>query len=137
MERPVIPVGGELPLLRESVPEELRQPASVSKGKKAKQGKPDHKAGERFVILNGFVDFALAGRTRAEIAVWLVLYRDTRDGTARTSIADIARRAGCDRSSVFRALAKLEAVGLVKTVHQGGLGQGASRYLVRGLPKED
>jgi predicted transcriptional regulator len=103
------------------------------------KGKPDSvktKAGERFAVLNAFVDFALADLNRAEIAVWFVLYRDTRDGTARTSIAELARRAGCDRSTVFRALRRLEARGLVRIVHQGGLGRGVSRYRVKGLPKD-
>ena len=55
------------------------------------KGKPDGakaKAGERFAVLNAFVDFAVANLSRAEIAVWLVLFRDTRDGTAQ----DLLRR---------------------------------------------
>jgi hypothetical protein len=102
------------------------------------KGKPDgakSKAGERFAVLNAFVDFAMAELSRAEIAVWMVLFRDTRDGTARTSIAGLAQRAGCDRSTVFRALRGLGGRGLVKIVHQGGLGRGPSRYRVLALPK--
>jgi predicted transcriptional regulator len=103
------------------------------------RGKPSgakSKARERFTVLNAFVDFALAELSRADLAVWLVLYRDTRDGTARTSYDDIARRAGLDRRNVGRALRRLEARGLVKTVHRGGLRRGASRYRVRGMPKD-
>jgi|SRR5665213_1024437 len=103
------------------------------------KGKPagaKTKAGERFAVLNGFVDFTLADLSRAEIAVWLVLYRDTRDGTARTSITGLAQRAGCDRSTVFRSLRGLGGRGLIKIVHQGGLGRGPSRYRVLALPKE-
>src|SRR5262245_27991772 len=74
----ILAVGEEPPPL-ESTAEATRRRAS--KGSKAK-GKH---AGERFAVLNAFVDFALAELSRAEIAVWLVLYRDTRDGTARTS----------------------------------------------------
>jgi DNA-binding MarR family transcriptional regulator len=92
--------------------------------------------GERFAALNAFVDFALAGLTRREIAVWLVLYRDTREGTARTGYDDIARRAGLNRRNVGRALRQLEARGLVQVVHRGGLGRGVSRYRVLGLPKD-
>jgi hypothetical protein len=87
-------------------------------------------------VLNAFVDFALADLRRAEVAVWLVLYRDTRDGTARTSYDDLARRAGLNRRNVGRALRGLERRGLLKVVHRGGLRRGASRYRVRGLPKE-
>jgi hypothetical protein len=99
-------------------------------------GKPKGKSGERFAVLNTFVDFALAELSRREIAVWLVLYRDTRDGTARTSYDDLARRAGLNRRNVGRAVRRLETLGLLKVVHRGGLGRGASRYRVRGLPKE-
>ncbi len=94
------------------------------------------KAGERFAVLNAFVDFALAHLSRGEIAVWLVLFRDTRDGTARTSYDDLARRGGLNRRNVGRAIRRLEARGLLKTVHRGGLRRGASRYRVRGLPKD-
>jgi hypothetical protein len=102
------------------------------------KGKPDgakSKAGERFGILNAFVDFAMADLSRAEIAVWLVLFRDTRDGTARTSYDDIARRAGCNRRNVGRALRRLEQRGLLKIVHRGGLRRGVSRYRVGSQPK--
>jgi hypothetical protein len=79
------------------------------------KGKPTGKAGERFAVLNAFVDFSVADLSRAEIAVWLVLYRDTRDGTARTSYDDLARRAGLNRRNVGRALRRLEESGLLKT----------------------
>jgi hypothetical protein len=80
----IIPVGSELPPM-ESRPERLCKPthgkASEPKGKAGKRP-----AGERFHVLNNFVDFTLAELSRAEIAVWLILYRDTRGGTARTGI---------------------------------------------------
>src|SRR5208283_4818560 len=100
------------------------------------RGEPKGKTGERFAVLNAFVDFALADLSRREIAVWLVLYRDTRDGTARTSYDDLAKRTGLNRRNVGRALRRLEGRGLVKVVHRGGLHRGASRYRVRGLPKD-
>jgi hypothetical protein len=121
-------------------PPPMDGPASSSCADRGKpKGKPDGaraKARERFAVLNTFVDFALADLTRAEIAVWLVLYRDTRDGTARTSFNDLARRAGLNRRNVGKALRGLESRGLVKVVHRGGLRRGVSRYRVRGLPKE-
>jgi DNA-binding MarR family transcriptional regulator len=63
----------------------------------------------------------------------LVLYRDSRDGIARTGQTDIARRAGINRRTVYRALRRLEGRGLVKIVYARGLGRGLSRYRVRGL----
>jgi predicted transcriptional regulator len=84
--------------------------------------------GERFAMLNTFADCALAELSRAEIAVWLVLFRDTREGTARASYDDLARRAGCDRRNVGRALRRLEERGLLSVVHRGGMRRGVSRY---------
>src|SRR5262249_4609219 len=79
----------------------------------------------------------LASLNRAEIAVWLVLWRDTKDGTARTSVADLARRAGCNRATVFRALRRLSDRGLVRIVYRGGLGRGPSRYPARPFGHDD
>lgn len=133
-EPSIIPVGGELPPM-EPRAERSRKPtlgkASEPKGKTGKRS-----AGERFRVLNNFVDFTLAELSRAEIAVWLILYRDTRDGTARTSYDDLARRAGCNRRNVGRAVRRLEKLGLLQVVHQGGLRRGASRYRVRPLVKD-
>ena len=102
---------------------------------KGRPGGAKAKAGERFAVFNAFVDFALADLPRAEIAVWLVLFRDTRDGTARTSYDDLARRAGCNRRNVGRAARRLERLGLLKVVHRGGLRRGVSRYRACALPK--
>jgi DNA-binding transcriptional ArsR family regulator len=117
------------------------KPAPSSQRHRGKsKGKPESaksKAGERFAVLNAFVDCALADLTRAEIAVWFVLFRDTRDGTARTSYDEIARRAGINRRNVGRALRRLEGRGLVKAVHRGGLRRGVSRYRLRGVPTDD
>jgi hypothetical protein len=124
----IIPVGEELPL--------MDGPVSASNGRHQRRGRPKGKTRERFAVLNAFVDFALAGLSRGEVAVWLVLYRDTRDGTARTSYDDLAKRAGLNRRNVGRAVRRLEGLGLVKVVHRGGFQRGVSRYCVRGLPKD-
>lgn len=128
----IIPVGGE------PAPLNGRGPAPGDDGQRRQgkdRGTARGKTGERFAVLNAFVDFALAELSRAEIAVWLVLYHDTRDGTARTSYDDLAHRAGLNRRNVGRAVRRLESRGLVKVVHRGGLGRGPSRYRVRPLPK--
>jgi DNA-binding transcriptional ArsR family regulator len=129
----IIPVGEEPPPMDAA-------PARPDKGRQQHKGgdggKPKGKPGERFAMLNAFVDFALSELSRAEIAVWLVLYRDTREGTARTSYDDLARRTGLNRRNVGRAVRRLEDRGLVKVIHRGGLRKGVSRYRVRGLPKD-
>lgn len=94
------------------------------------------KTGGRFTVLNTFVDFAMGGLSRANMAVWLVLYRDTKDGIARTGQTDIARRAGVCTRTVKRAIRQLEQMGLVTVVRRGGLNSGVSSYRVRPLPKD-
>jgi hypothetical protein len=137
----IIAVGEEPPPMDgpEAAPSSNGRHRHQGRDRSKPKGKPDSgkaKAGERFAVLNAFVDFALAELSRREIAVWLVLYRDTRDGTARTSYDDLARRAGLNRRNVGRALRRLELLRLLKVVHRGGLGRGVSRYRVRGLPKD-
>lgn len=100
--------------------------------KKAKQPK-EH--GARFHVLNDFVDVALSSIEKTDAAVWLVLYRDTRDGVARTSQADIARRAGMCRRTVVTCIQRLREAGLLAVEHQGGLTGGMSAYRVKGIPK--
>jgi hypothetical protein len=87
---------------------------------------------ERFVLLNAFVDFGLAGLTGAETKVWLILFRDTKTatGTARTGQTDIARRASLSRRGVQLALNKLTEKGLVTLVRRGRLNAGPSTYRV-------
>jgi DNA-binding transcriptional ArsR family regulator len=129
----IIPVGEEPPPMDGSAPSSNGRHGGKPKGKPA-GGKA--KARERFTVLNAFVDCSMADLSRREIAVWLVLYRDTRDGTARTSYDDLARRTGLNRRNVGRALRLLEGQGLVKVVHRGGMRRGVSRYRVRGLPND-
>ncbi len=133
---PVLRVGEEPPPLNPP-PANGRHDGPPDRGKpKGKRTTAKGKAGERFAVLNTFVDFALADLSRAEVAVWLVLYRDTREGTARTSYDDLARRAGLNRRNVGRAVRRLESRGLLKVIHRGGLGRGVSSYRLRGVPND-
>jgi predicted transcriptional regulator len=100
------------------------------KGVTAKDKKPTR---DRFGVLNEFVDCSIGGLTKAELAAWLCLYRDTRNGTASTSQADISRRANLSMRSVGKAIKKLTKCGLVAVVFQGGLNRGPSRYRVHSL----
>jgi len=111
--------------------------AAVGKSK-AKGTAAGRQAADRFAVLNAFVDFTLRELTRAELAVWLALYRDTKaaDGLARTSQADLARRAGVNLGTVKRALAKLCRRGLLAVAYRGSLRRGPSAYRVRPLTKD-
>lgn len=92
---------------------------------------PKRSASARFATVNRFVDVQIRDLTRAEMAVWLVLYRDTKkDGTVRTGQTDIAKRAGISRVSVSRAITTLTKRGLLTVIRQGGIDSGPSIYRI-------
>lgn len=87
----------------------------------------------RFGVLNSFVDVTMRSLRGAALEVWLVLFRDVRDGVATTSHSRIATRTGRSRRTVIRAIKKLEAAGLVDVIHRGGLNAGTNHYRVNAL----
>jgi hypothetical protein len=120
------PLDAPAPPSAHPAPRRTGQPKGKPGGRPAARG--------RFATVNAFADFTLTGLCRAEIAVWLLLWRDTKaDGLARTSQADLARRAGCDVSTVKRAVRRLVRVGLLDIARRGRLGAGPSAYRVRPL----
>ncbi len=129
----ILAVGEEPAPLQDGEPP--RNGAGPRRGKaKGKAGTANRRAGERFGLLNAFVDFTMAELKPSERAVWLVLFRDTKpDGIARTSGRDIARRAGISDRMVRYALAALVKRRLVKIVRRGRLRDGPSTYRVVGL----
>ncbi len=101
---------------------------------KAKGKAAGRKAGDRFAVLNAFVDFTMQELSRAEALVWLALFRDTKpDGLARTGQADLARRAGVNIRTVKRTVASLRRLGVLVVVYRGSLRRGPSTYRVRPL----
>lgn len=85
----------------------------------------------RFEVFNAFVDGGMANLTRAELAVWFTLFRDTKpDGTARASLDDLARRGGFDRQTASRAVGSLERRRMLQVLRRGGLNRGPSVYRV-------
>jgi hypothetical protein len=127
----VLQVGEEPPPMEPLLPTGAGGSRSAFRGTK---GSADHSRSVqgRFRVLNEFVDTAMSRLSRADLAVWLVLYRDSRDGTAQASQADIARRARLNVRNVRRALDRLQALGLVEVVSRGALHGPASRYRVLG-----
>jgi hypothetical protein len=103
----------------------------------SRRPKPKGKAGNRFAVMNAFIDFTMAGLPHPCRSVWVVLWRDTRpDGLARTAQADIARRIGMSVSTVKRAVRELELLGLLTVAYRGGLGGRLSVYRVNPLPRD-
>lgn len=86
---------------------------------------------DRWPMLNHFVDVTMSDLSPRELKVWLVLFRDSKNGIAQTAQGYIATRTGLKRPTVSAAIAELEARGLIRTIHAGGLNRGISRYEVR------
>ena len=128
---PVLPGCSVLPPME---PPRTR-PASTTNSKAGEKPKRTAVTSNRFGELNAFVDCSMADLSRAEALTWLVLWRDTKNGTVRTSATDIARRIGASRKAVTNALAVLRKRGLLRLVHQGGLTGGVSVYHVEPLAK--
>jgi DNA-binding MarR family transcriptional regulator len=83
---------------------------------------------ERFKVLNDFVDLGLSQLSRSEIAVYLILFRDTQPtGLARTSRSELARRGGMTQRQASRALTKLIDRRVVDVIRKA-LGQRAAIY---------
>jgi len=103
----------------------------------ARRNTPKRVARLRFELLNAFVDSGMADLSRGELAVWLTLYRDTKhDGTARTSLSDIAQRGGMDRRTASRAVGRLARRKMLQVIRRGGLKDDSSSYRVFPFPME-
>ena len=98
--------------------------------------KPTKRDGNRWKDLNQFIDISLRELNRRQIAVWLILFRDARNGVATTSQTDIARRSGLQRPTVSTTIGELEALGLIQTMHQGGLNRGMSKYRIQSIVRQ-
>jgi hypothetical protein len=132
----IIPVGEELPPLDALPTKPTNEVRSDARPPKTASGRKGKRTLMRFREINTFCDETLRVLQRAEAAVWLLLWRDTRpDGRARVGQADLARRAGCTERTVRRALVVLESRGLVKTLYQGGWPKRVSVYQVTAVPK--
>lgn len=120
---PIIPVGGELP---GDTPPRSGQ-GSTTNGQTGRR-----KGAGRFAVFNPFCDRTMRDLTGSELRVWMLLWRDCRDGVSRTGQTDIARRAGVNVKTVKRALVALISRGLVKVIERGNLRRGPSTYKVIG-----
>jgi hypothetical protein len=93
--------------------------------------RPSGPARTRWALLNGIVDGKLRELGDAETRVWLVLYRDERDGLARTGMTDIARRAGLSRRGVVKAVKGLKARGIIEVTARGTIAGMPNTYRLK------
>ena len=128
-DAPIIPGCEVLP------PMNPPRPRTTANNGKAEKPKRTKQTAERFGTINAFTDFTLGSLSRNETAVWLILWRDERNGTSRTSQADLARRAGVTRRTVVRVLDRLESKHLLRRIRRGGLNRGLSVYRVLPVAK--
>lgn len=91
-------------------------------------------AAARFVTLNTFVDQVMRRLSPVESLVWIVAFRDCRNGQSSTSSQDLATRTGCSLRAVKTAVKALCKAGLMTPVtlsrHKGT----ASIYAVTTQP---
>jgi predicted transcriptional regulator len=92
-------------------------------------------AAGRFRDLNAFVDTSMADLSRAELATWLALFRNAREGVTQTAIETLSKVTGTSRPHVIKAIGKLCERGLIDRIRTGALNRGASVYRVHPLPK--
>ena len=104
-------------------------------GAKPKQKPQTHttpkRDANRWHELNNFVDITMRDLKPRQMAVWLTLFRDSRNGVASVSQVYIGERCGLRRPTVSTTIKELEVLGLVTTIHTGGVGRGVSRYRVQ------
>ena len=100
------------------------------RSKTTKRSSPKE-VGNRWQMLNEFIDVTLRDLRPAEAKVWMVLFRDSRNGISKVAQTHIAERCGITRESVSRAIKELEQRELVRTVRHGGVNRGLSWYQLR------
>lgn len=129
----ILPGCNVLPPMESKRPAPREKPVA-SKGRNQSSTKA---MGGRFQTINAFVDVTLRDMRRNDIAVWLLLWRDTKsNGLAKTSQVDLARRAGVSTKSIERAVRRLTDRGLLRLIRRGGVGHGPSTYRVLGIPPD-
>lgn len=89
----------------------------------------------RFVTLNTFVDQVMRYVSPVEAAVWLVLFRDCRNGQASASHRDLARRTGCSIRSINKAMGRLREASLISPVKLSACKGTPSLYAISPSPE--
>ena len=103
--------------------------------KNSRRSKTDNGDASRWRTLNTFVDLIARHLSPVEIAVWMVLYRDCRNGTVKASQRNLASRSGASERSVVRAMRRLRVTGLIEVVKASKSKGEASLYRLEVRPE--
>lgn len=121
--RPSLSDGGYLPVL------EPCRPESPS-GHRGRRGIRVGRESGRFAPLNSLVDGGWLTRLQAtELKIWVLLFRESRDGSAVVSRRTIAVRIGVSERQVSRVLKRLIGLRLVARTRRGRPGRIAAYRL--------
>ena len=88
----------------------------------------------RWQTFNQFVDVIGPELTLAEREVWHVMFRHARGGVVETTARRLATACRIDKATVVRAHARLEAVGLIRTIWRSTDRSKASKYAFNPSP---
>jgi DNA-binding transcriptional ArsR family regulator len=111
------------------------RPPSAPRPSHAAAKKPVSAVVKKVLAANRFLDKHARTLTSAAVVVWVMLWRDERDGVARTAITDLARRAGVSEATIKRALRALRAGGHLRELRRGYPTRGPTVYRVVACPK--
>jgi DNA-binding transcriptional ArsR family regulator len=89
----------------------------------------------KVLALNRFLDRTARSLHPSAAVVWLMLLRDEREGTARTAVSDLARRAGLSERTVKRRLRELKERELVEVRASGTRDTGPTVYVLKPVPR--
>lgn len=113
-------------------PLEIGQECHSPNMKQAQMPKSDgrlrHKARGRWLALNTFLDRTARHVRSTDAMVWIVLFRDARNGVARVSQQYVADRLGVCRKTVGRAAKRLVQLHLLEIIRSGGFRRGTHTY---------
>lgn len=108
----------------QAAPIQLREPSRLEK---------------KIKLLNRFVDETLIGLEPLTALLWVVLYREARNGIAEISHGQLAKIMNVSARSICRHIDVLIANKLLRKLKTGGYGRGCNKYQlgITSLPKDN
>lgn len=94
---------------------------------------------KKIKLLNRFVDETLVGLDPSTALLWVVLYREARNGIAEISHGQLAKIMGVSDRTICRHIDVLIANKLLRKLKTGGYGRGCNKYQlgISSLPKDN